>query len=463
MKLLVTWFMLALAPLALAADKPADGAVSFARDVAPILVKQCVSCHGPKKSKGGYKLHTFDHLMTPGSSKHAPITPGSLKKSDLFALLVTKDADDRMPKDADPLPPAQIEIIRKWIEQGAKLDGGDRTTALSTVATAAVHEAAPKAYKMPVPITALAFTPDGTRIATSGHNEVLLWHASDGKLVRRIGGVAKQTLALAFSPDGKILAVGGGVSGELGEVRLIDPATGQLIRPLATLEEVVLDVEFSPDGKQLAVAAGDQTLRIFDVATGKQTLRHDDHSDWVMAVTYSADGKHLVTASRDKTAKLLDLPSADLRRTFRDHEKQVTDACFSADNTQVYSIGTDRKLRVWDFDETPVAKGDKKKSGNVSLDLGVEPLRLRTTDKGVLVSCSDGTVKLVSPEGKKIVRTFGGGSDWLYALGYHAKSGRVAAGSYSGEVRVWNLADGATVLNFIAAPGYNPPAKSTGK
>jgi hypothetical protein len=458
MKLAISAFLaFALArPLASAAANP-DSAVSFSRDVAPILNRQCANCHGPKKAKGGFRLQTFDNLMQCGSSKKPPITPGSAEKSRLYQLLVTTDEEDLMPKDADPLPKAQIEIIRRWIEQGAKFDGADRDTVLSTLASSATHEAAPKTYRSPEPVTALAFSPDGAEIAVSGHDEVTVWSAADGRLIRRIGGLPSQTFALAYARTKNLLAIAGGVSGELGEVRLVEPATGRLVRLLATLEETALGLAFSPDDSQIAVAAADQSVRVFDTASGRQTFRLDDHSDWVMSVAFSPDGKHLVTASRDKTAKVIDLPGGEVRRTFRGHDKQVYDAAFSADNQRVYSIGADHMLRVWDIDD-PEKSG--KKSSPTALDLGAEPLRMKVTEKGVLVCCADNSVRLISADGRKALRSLSGGSDWFYALSYDEKSGRLAAGSYNGEVHIWNIGDGSPVLSFTAAPGFTPAANA---
>src|SRR5437588_11724958 len=73
------WLVLCLcaAPLAPAAEAPASlETVSFRRDIAPVFVKRCQSCHGPEKSKGKFRLDSFERLMTPGESKAAPIVPG---------------------------------------------------------------------------------------------------------------------------------------------------------------------------------------------------------------------------------------------------------------------------------------------------------------------------------------------------------------------------------------------------
>ncbi len=88
-------------PTASNGDRPA----SFSIDIAPILQKKCIACHGPEKKKGGYQAQTYELLMKGGESKSAAITPGRPDQSKLFQLITAKDADDRMPQKDDPLPP----------------------------------------------------------------------------------------------------------------------------------------------------------------------------------------------------------------------------------------------------------------------------------------------------------------------------------------------------------------------
>jgi hypothetical protein len=102
-----------------------SGEVSFSRDIAPILVAKCQTCHGAEKAKGKYRLHTFDWLVKPGSSGEPVVTPGDPKKSEFYRLLVEKDPDSRMPQKDDPLPATQIALIERWIKNGAKFDGAD--------------------------------------------------------------------------------------------------------------------------------------------------------------------------------------------------------------------------------------------------------------------------------------------------------------------------------------------------
>lgn len=94
-------------------DKP----VSFAKDVQPIFKASCLSCHKPDKKKGKLDMSTYEALMKGGESG-PPVKPGMPEKSALIE--VTSGKEPEMPEKGDPLTPAQLSILSRWIKQGAK-------------------------------------------------------------------------------------------------------------------------------------------------------------------------------------------------------------------------------------------------------------------------------------------------------------------------------------------------------
>ena len=98
---------------------PSQNTVDFARDIQPILQASCYECHGPQKTKAHLRLDSRAGI-TKGGESGAIVVTGNSEQSLIVRRVLGLDGDDRMPKDGDPLPPAQIALMRAWIDQGAK-------------------------------------------------------------------------------------------------------------------------------------------------------------------------------------------------------------------------------------------------------------------------------------------------------------------------------------------------------
>jgi len=431
--------MIGISMTAVAAEQP----VSFRQQIAPLLVKNCMACHGPKDTKGDFQLDTFEHLTA-----DEYITAGKPDESHLFELITEEDEEVRMPKESDPLPAEQVALIKRWIAEGANYDAEDPKATLVSIIPKMPHPNPPEAYARAVPISALAFSPDGQALAAGGYHEVTLWNPADGSLLRRIKNVAQRTYGIAYSPDGKLMAVAGGTPGSLGEVRLFAAADGTLVKDLVSMPDVAFGVAFSPDGTKLAACGADRSIRIFDVASGAEELLIEDHADWVVSIAYNHDGTRLVSASRDKTSKVFDTKTGDAQTTYPGHGQPVFAAVFNADGTQVYSGGADNKIHIWN-------PADGKKIAEIG-GFGGDVFKI-VFDDGKIFSCSaDKLARLHGAEKRDQQRVFTGHADWIYALAYHGPTKRLATGGYDGEVRIWNAEDGAVVAHFFAAPGYSP-------
>jgi len=114
----VTTFLCFLVPLGASAQETPSDPVRFVRDVLPILNHSCVKCHGPEKQKGGLRLDQREAGLRGGNSGKA-IVPGNSAASRLIQFLLVEDRDERMPRNDEPLTRERIEILRRWIDQGA--------------------------------------------------------------------------------------------------------------------------------------------------------------------------------------------------------------------------------------------------------------------------------------------------------------------------------------------------------
>ena len=438
--LLARWLCAGFASAACAAS----GDVSFTKDIAPILARKCVTCHGPEKAKGNYQLHNFEMLLKPGASKAAAVAPGQPAQSELFRLLVIADPDDRMPQKDDPLPKAQIALVEQWIREGAKFDGPDAKAHLASLIPRVPHPTPPASYARPVPIAALAFSPDGKQLAASGYHEVTLWEPATGKLLGRVQNLPQRIQALAWHPQGRWLAVGGGSPGQSGEVALVDPAQRAVTKVLGTTIDTVMALAFDADGTRLAAGGADNAIRLFSVPEGKELKLLQQHADWVQGLAFSPDGKHLASASRDRTARVFNLDTGDLEASYLGHDSPVSGVAYAADGKTIYSCGRDKEVHFW-------AAKDAKKSGKLSGAEG-ELFRVLLADEQVFSCGADAQVRQHRLDDRSLVRTLTAHGERVYALAAHAPAKWLASGAHNGEVRVWNWADGKAVASFLAAP-----------
>ena len=156
-----------LLPPAGAADPPTP--VSYSRQVRPIFQAKCQGCHQPAKDEGGYVMTDVARMRSAGDSGNAGVVPGKPDESHLVDQ-ITPDADGHaeMPKDGKPLTAAEIEIVRRWIAEGAQ----DDTPASAGQRVDAEH---PPAYSRQPVVTAIDFSPDGSLLAVTGFHEVLVF------------------------------------------------------------------------------------------------------------------------------------------------------------------------------------------------------------------------------------------------------------------------------------------------
>ena len=113
-------------PTASAADQPVadSGSIDFEKQIKPIFAKHCVDCHKADKNESGYRLD-LGGLAIKGGDRGAAIVPGKSDESLLFQALVGKGDVTAMPYEKSRLPAADIELIKNWIDGGAKVPASD--------------------------------------------------------------------------------------------------------------------------------------------------------------------------------------------------------------------------------------------------------------------------------------------------------------------------------------------------
>lgn len=434
---------------AAAAGQPAAaaGPVSFQKQVQPILQRRCQGCHQPANRSGKLVVTSYTFLKTGGDHGTA-FVPGKPNDSVLVRYIAGKEP--LMPKGGPPMPAAEVELIQRWITEGAKDD--------TTVAKDPIDAAHPPAYAAPPVISALAYSPDGGTLAVAGYREVLLHKADGSGLIGRLVGASDRIETLAYSPDGKILAAAGGAPARFGEVQFWDPAARQLTRAVQSTYDTLFGASFSPDGKMLAFGCADNTARIVTVPEGRQILKFENHSDWVFATAFSLDNKNLITASRDRAMKLILIEGDagsfvdDINKHYEGlkcvarHPKEEQIACAGFDGIpRLYRIFREKARTMMNEDHNLIREFERQPGPVNALAFSPDGTRLAVAGMGGEAHVYD--VK----DGRKVA-TLKGHEGAIFAIAYSPKGDLIGTGGFDGRVRLFNAATGALVKAFVPVP-----------
>lgn len=476
MKRAILLFVLIPSPSLAQAPAP-----TYWQDIRPVFRKHCTVCHSMKNVgeldvSGGLALDTFAATMK--GSGGPVVRPKESADSLLVKLLTTDNVKRRMPLDAPPLPKETIDLVRRWIDTGAN-EGKQPDAAAETLtaaksaatrkldmllATAAIPPAGllgkiPPA-KLEVglkigplsPVAAVAFSPDGQLLASGSYGQVAIWDLSAGKLAKVLHNVLGAVNDLRFSPDGKILAVAGGQPSAKGDLRVYQTSDWKLLGVLRGHDDVVFSVAFSPNGKQLASASFDHLLGVWDVEQLKLVKTYKAHSDFVYAVAFAPSGQHLYSASKDRTVQITDLATGKSVFTFSGMDQDVMAVAVSPDGKNVVSSGFETGIYWWN---PQTGERVKVQGGH---GVAVHELAFSKDGKKLVSAGGDRTVRIWDGQAGTVVRTISVGSI-VYAAAISPNNKLIAAGSFDGITRVYDEATGRQLASLVTVRGEGVQAE----
>ena len=277
--------------------------VSYYKQIRPILQGTCQGCHQPAKAKGKYIMTEFAKMLK-GAENSPAISPGKPEESYLIKV-ITPDAKGKseMPEKGDPLHETQIELIKKWIKEGAH----DDTPPNSAQDYDMQH---PPVYAMPPVVTSLDYSRDGKLLAIAGYHEVLLHKADGSGIEARLVGLSERVQSVRFSPDGSKLAVAGGSPGRMGEIQIWDVAKRklQISASSVTFRHALRREAGLRMANPIAFGGADNTLRAIDAADREKQVLFQwiGHGDWVLDTDVEHEGlsSHLRRQPRHAPVKL---------------------------------------------------------------------------------------------------------------------------------------------------------------
>jgi RNA polymerase sigma factor (sigma-70 family) len=194
-------------------------------------------------------------------------------------------------------------------------------------------------------ITALAFSPDGRLLASGSQDRLIrVWDLTTEDARNKIlGGHDKGVTALAFVPTGDKILASAGID---GTVKLWDIVTGRCLATLSDHSGPIFALSAAPDGKTLASGGFDGSVTLWDLAS-RTAHRLTGHTDKISAVCFSPNGRLLASASWDATVRIWDLVAAQQRAVLVGHSGPVLCLGFNPDGTLLASGSQDQSVRIW--------------------------------------------------------------------------------------------------------------------
>ncbi|MEP6754689.1 MAG: WD40 repeat domain-containing protein [Chthonomonadales bacterium] len=314
----------------------------------------------------------------------------------------------------------------------------------------------------------VAFSPDSTKLAVGGESRATIYSASTGKKLAEFGGFPGRITGVQFSPDGKLLALGGGEPGKSGTVLTYNvawvkdiglTAVKQMPRKMTGPSDVLYAISWSPDGKRIAASCYDHDVYLWntgnDVTSDSKPTVLKDHTDAVYGVAFAPDSRHLASVGADRTLKVWDTVTRKRLYTLTESTGELFSVAFRPDGLQMAAVGGDKTVRVWKV--TPAGARLAKSAFAHQASI----LKVVYSHDGVslLTSSEDLSVKRWNSTSLEEEKVYPKQLDWPYGLAISDNGKLIACATQNGSVDVYDIASG----KHVSQPAMGIKSASSGK
>ncbi len=302
-------------------------------------------------------------------------------------------------------------------------------------------------------VFAVAFSPDGKLLATGdAEGGLRLWQVANGQLLLNFEGHVGWVWSVAFSADGQTLA---SCSSDK-MIRLWDVNTGKCLKILQGHTSSIWSVAFSADGLTLASGGDEPTVRLWDVSTGECRNILAGHTGSILSVAFSADGQSLASGSGDQSIRLWNVNTGLCYHVCNGHTERIWSVAFSSDGVTLASGSADRSLRLWS-----VSTGQCLKILQEHSDV-VRSVAFSLNAQTLVSASSDKTVRVWDVGTGECLNILRGHTNSVFSVAFNADGQTLVSGGTDQTVRFWNVNLGQCLkslkgyTNSIFSVAFNP-------
>ena len=301
-------------------------------------------------------------------------------------------------------------------------------------------------------VLAIAFSPDGTLLAMGIDRQIVLWRIGDRRQVATLEGHTAWVRCVAFSPDGTRLA-----SGSLDHtIRLWDVQTGQCLKTLRGHTSDVQSIAFSPDGARLASGSNDYTIRLWNVQTQQCVKTLVGHQDRILSVIFSPDQQTLISTSDDHTVRVWDMASGACLQTIETHVNWILSTALNPDGTTLVTGSDHQTVKFWEV-QTGTCLG-------VLPDYRAEVWSVAFSPDGqrLATGSRDQTIRLWDVTTRQCLKTFQKNTHQVWLVQFSPDGHTLVSGSEDQAVKLWDSETGQCLTtiksyrNWVAAIAFSP-------
>ncbi len=222
------------------------------------------------------------------------------------------------------------------------------------------------------PAIALAYSPNDSLIAVGGYQRVQLLDAKSSLIQHELTGISGNVTVVSFDQTGKFIVAAGGVPGKIGQAIVWEIATGKKIAEFVGHKDSLHAMAISPDNRTLATAGYDKDIRLWNLFDAiarpinepitKSLFVLTGHNDAVYDLAFRGDGKVLASASGDRTIKLWNVATGSRLDTLSEATKDQYSVTFHPTSGRLYAAGIDNRIRMWQ------TGADAKEGSNILLE-----------------------------------------------------------------------------------------------